>query len=73
MVFWSPDCVSQSVAAATYAVFDLVGEGASISEPWPEILDWFESSKEEWVIPMNFRAYDDSTQSGKIYIPIAVG
>lgn len=66
-------CVVQNIGAATYAVFDLVGSGSNVIEPWPEIFEWFELSKEEWVIPMNFREYDDATQGGKLYIPIAVG
>lgn len=67
------DCVSQNVATATYAVFDLNGSGSNISEPWPEIYAWLESSKEKWVMPMNFREYDESTEGGRIYVPIAVG
>lgn len=67
-----PECVVQNVGAATYAVFDLIGTGSNVIEPWPEIFEWFESSKEEWVIPMNFREYDDATHGGKLYIPIAV-
>ena len=27
----------------------------------------------EWVIPMNFREYNDATQGGRIFVPISVG
>ena len=67
-----PECKSQSVDAATYAVFDLIGKGSNLVEPWPEINAWLESSGEEWVIPMNFREYDDATQGGRIFVPISV-
>jgi len=66
-----PDCITQTIPTATYAVFDLVGKGANLIEPWPEIAGWLQSSQYEWVVPMNFREYDESTQGGKIYIPIA--
>jgi predicted transcriptional regulator YdeE len=68
-----PDCVSQKIAEATYAVFNLVGQGSNVIEPWPEITAWFESSVHEWVIPMNFREYDDATQGGRIFVPISIG
>jgi len=68
-----PFCISQNVGAATYAVFDLVGSGPNLAEPWPEIYAWFESSNEEWVLPMNFREYNDTTQGGRLFVPISVG
>lgn len=68
-----PECTSQKVDAAAYAVFNLIGKGSNLAEPWPEINAWLESSGEEWVIPMNFREYNDATQGGRIFVPIAVG
>ena len=57
-----PECVSQIVDDATYAVFDLIGKGANITEPWPEIMEWLVSENYEWILPMNFREYNDATQ-----------
>lgn len=66
------DCVIQTIPAATYAVFEMLGQAPNLIEPWSEIAVWLESSGNEWVIPMNFRVYDESTQGGKIYVPISV-
>lgn len=65
-------CISQSIADSTYAVFDMLGSGSGLTEPWPEIYNWFESSEHEWVVPMNFREYDDATQGGRLFIPISI-
>ena len=66
-------CIERIIDDATYAVFDLIGTGSNITEPWPEIFSWFESSEHDWVIPMNFREYDETTHGARIYIPISIG
>ncbi len=66
-------CQSLHVAKATYAVFELGGRAPHLTEPWDEIGEWFNKTKNRWVLPMNFREYNETTQGGQIYMPIALG
>ena len=65
-----PNCVTKIVPKSKYAVFELIGTGQNLVEPWSEIADWFNTSIDQLVVPMNFREYNETTQGGKLFIPI---